>query len=148
LVVIATRHNEHAGQAAAALAAGKAVFVEKPLAVTWDELDRVKAAYAAAGEKAQLMVGFNRRFAPAVEALRQAIADRRSPLQISYRLNGGYIPPDHWIQNHEGAGRNIGEACHMYDLFRSLAGAPVRSISATAIDPGATAYLRSDNFAA
>jgi predicted dehydrogenase len=148
LLVIATRHNEHAAQTVAALEAGKAVFVEKPLAITWSELDRVCRAYAAAGAKAQLMVGFNRRFAPAVEALRQAIAARRSPLQISYRLNGGYIAPDHWVQTHEGGGRNIGEACHMYDLFRSLAGRPVRSIQAAAIDPGSTAYMRSDNFTA
>ena len=59
---------------------------------------------------------------------------------IQYRLNGGYIPLDHWVQGAQGGGRNIGEACHMYDVFRFLAGAPVRSIDATAIDPGALPY--------
>ena len=146
LVVIATRHDDHATQVAAALAAGKAVFVEKPLAIDWDGLERVRRACEAAGPDAFLMVGFNRRFAPAVARLRQEVAGRRSPLTISYRLNGGFIARDHWIQGREGGGRNIGEACHMYDLFRSLAGAPVASIQATSIAPGASAHLRNDNF--
>jgi predicted dehydrogenase/threonine dehydrogenase-like Zn-dependent dehydrogenase len=149
LVVIATRHDDHADQVVAALAAGKAVFVEKPLAITWDGLEKVREALVSAGDSARLMVGFNRRFAPAVTRLRQEICDRRSPLIISYRLNGGYIPKDHWIQNEHGGGRNIGEACHMYDLFRSLAGAEVASISATSIaPPESAAHLRNDNFAA
>lgn len=67
---------------------------------------------------------------------------------INYRLNGGFIPADHWIQSNEGGGRNIGEACHMYDLFRSLSRAPVKSINASSIDPAQSAYLRNDNFVA
>ena len=65
---------------------------------------------------------------------------------IQYRLNAGYIPLDHWVHGAEGGGRNIGEACHMYDVFRFLAGAPARSVDATAIDPGALPYARNDNF--
>ena len=83
-----------------------------------------------------LMVGFNRRFAPGILAIKSAIANRRAPLVINYRLNAGYLPPDHWVHGPQGGGRNIGEACHMYDVFRSLTGAPVRSIAATPIDPG------------
>lgn len=94
------------------------------------------------------MVGFNRRFSPALLRLRQILQGRRSPLIINYRLNGGYIPLDHWIQTADGAGRNIGEACHMYDVFRSLAGAPVCRIAASAIHPGDLPYARSDNFVA
>jgi predicted dehydrogenase len=67
---------------------------------------------------------------------------------INYRLNGGYIPLDHWIQTEQGGGRNIGEACHMYDVFRSLAGTPVVSVEATGINPGGKPYLPSDNFSA
>jgi predicted dehydrogenase len=63
-------------------------------------------------------------------------------------LNAGYLPPDHWVHGPQGGGRNIGEACHMYDVFRSLTGAPVRSVNATAIDPGTLPYFRNDNFAA
>jgi predicted dehydrogenase/threonine dehydrogenase-like Zn-dependent dehydrogenase len=148
LVVIATRHDQHAVQAAEALRAGKHVFVEKPLALSWDELDRVRAAYAARPVPCLLMVGFNRRFAPAAEALRQAVAGRAGPMVISYRLNGGFIPRDSWIQGKEGGGRNLGEACHMYDFFRALTGAPVATISAASIDPRGSAYLVNDNFAA
>ena len=94
------------------------------------------------------MVGFNRRFAPAVRKLQEVLQDRRSPVIINYRLNGGFVPPDHWIQNEEGGGRNIGEACHMYDLFRSFSGTPVKSVSASSMDPAQSAYLRNDNFVA
>src|SRR5262245_3242167 len=148
LVVLATRHHEHADQVVQSLAAGKHVFVEKPLAISWGELDRVVAAYETDAPRPLLMVGFNRRFSPALQTLQQQLADRRAPLVIQYRVNAGYLPPDHWVHGPEGGGRNIGEACHMYDVFRFLAGAPVRSIDAVAIDPGVLPYARNDNFAA
>lgn len=148
LMVIATRHHEHADQAIRALEAGKHVFVEKPLAITWDQLDRIVSSYESLPEKPLLMVGFNRRFSPALQKLKQVIAERRSPVIINYRLNGGYIPLEHWIQGAHGGGRNIGEACHMYDVFRFLAGKPVAGISARAIDPDNLPYLRTDNFCA
>jgi predicted dehydrogenase/threonine dehydrogenase-like Zn-dependent dehydrogenase len=148
LVVLATRHSEHADQVARSLSSGKHVFVEKPLAITWQELDRVVGAYSALSSPPLLMVGFNRRFSPALQELHRRLAGRRSPLMIQYRLNAGYIALDHWVHGPQGGGRNIGEACHMYDVFRFLAGAPVRSIEATAIDPGTLPYARNDNFAA
>jgi predicted dehydrogenase/threonine dehydrogenase-like Zn-dependent dehydrogenase len=148
LVVIATRHDQHADQVVQAIGASKHVFVEKPLALSWDQLDRVVHAYESAAQAPQLLVGFNRRFSPAVQRLKECLAERRSPLIINYRLNGGYIPLDSWIQDEQGGGRNIGEACHMYDVFRTLAGAPVTSISASAITPGDLPYMRSDNFVA
>jgi predicted dehydrogenase/threonine dehydrogenase-like Zn-dependent dehydrogenase len=149
LVVLATRHHEHARQVVAALEAGKHVFVEKPLALTWDELDKVRRCWEALpATKPLVMVGFNRRFSPAVQTLASVLAQRRSPLVISYRLNAGYIAAESWVQGPEGGGRNIGEACHMYDLFRFLARAPVASIAARAIDAGALPYFRNDNFAA
>jgi predicted dehydrogenase/threonine dehydrogenase-like Zn-dependent dehydrogenase len=148
LIVIATRHHEHADQVVRSLAAGKHVFVEKPLAITWDELDRVVKSYSELATAPLLMVGFNRRFSPALQALQKRLAARRAPLVIQYRLNAGYLPLDHWVHGPQGGGRNIGEACHMYDVFRFLTGAPVRSIDAAAIDPGALPYARSDNFAA
>lgn len=148
LVVIATRHHEHADQVLRCLQAGKHVFVEKPLALNWDELDRIAACYEALPEKPLLMVGFNRRFSPAVQTLRTALASRRSPMIMNYRLNGGYIPLDSWVQGTQGGGRNIGEACHMYDVFRSLSGAPAVAVNAEAIDPRDLPYLRNDNFCA
>ena len=148
LVLIATRHDRHAEQAAAALRAGKHVFVEKPLALSWSELDTVIKAYQAPATPGLLMVDFNRRFSPALQAVAAELTGRRGPLMINYRLNGGYIPPEHWVQGREGGGRNIGEACHMYDVFRFLANAPVRLTSAMAIAPGSLPYFTNDNFTA
>jgi len=148
LIVISTRHDEHAEQTIRALNAGKHVFVEKPLAITWDELARVADTYRALSEPPILMVGFNRRFAPALQSLKAGLATRRSPLVIEYRVNAGYLALDHWVHGPQGGGRNIGEACHMYDVFRFLTGRPVRSVSATSIDPGSLAYARNDNFTA
>jgi predicted dehydrogenase len=148
LVVIATRHHEHADQVVRSLAAGKHVFVEKPLAITWEQLDSVIAAYEGLEHKPMLMVGFNRRFSPALQQLGEHIKGRRAPLVIQYRLNGGYIPLDSWVHGPQGGGRNIGEACHMYDVFRSLTGAPVTAVSASPIDPRDRPYLKNDNFVA
>jgi predicted dehydrogenase/threonine dehydrogenase-like Zn-dependent dehydrogenase len=148
LVVIATRHHEHADQVVRSLAARKHVFVEKPLAISWEELERVVTAHSAMTDAPLVMVGFNRRFSPALQMLKERLAGRRSPLVIQYRLNAGYIPLDHWVHGAQGGGRNVGEACHMYDVFRFLAGAPARSVEASAIDPHELAYSRSDNFAA
>ena len=148
LVVIATRHHEHAGQVVRSLRAGKHVFVEKPLAISWSELNDVAEAYRGLSERPLLLVGFNRRFSPAMQMLKTRIAERRAPLVIEYRLNAGYLPLDHWVHNEQGGGRNIGEACHMYDVFRSLTGAPAVSVVADAIDPGGLPYRRNDNFSA
>lgn len=148
LIVIATRHHEHASQVIRGLRAGKHVFVEKPLALTWDELESVTRAHAEAPEGTSLMVGFNRRFSPALDTVREIVANRRSPIVVNYRVNAGYIPGDSWVHGPQGGGRNIGEACHMYDVFRSLANAPARDVSATSIGPGANPLNRNDNFAA
>jgi predicted dehydrogenase/threonine dehydrogenase-like Zn-dependent dehydrogenase len=147
LVVIATRHHEHADLVARSLTAGKHVFVEKPLAIDWQGLQRVTEARASVAAPL-LMVGFNRRFSPAADALATAVRGRRGPLVMSYRVNAGYLPPGHWVQGPQGGGRNLGEACHMYDLFRFLAGAPLASVAATSIDPGSRPCSRSENFSA
>jgi predicted dehydrogenase len=148
LVVIATRHHEHADQVVRSLAAGKHVFVEKPLAISWEELERVVSAHSGTAGEPLVMVGFNRRFSPALQVLKERLSGRRSPLMIQYRLNAGYIALDHWVHGVHGGGRNVGEACHMYDVFRFLAGAPVRSVEASGIDPHELPYARNDNFAA
>ena len=148
LAVIATRHDQHAREVVASLKAGKHVFVEKPLAISWDQLDAVVDAWNGLAEPRILMVGFNRRFSPAIEALASTLSGRRAPLVMTYRVNAGYISPDHWVQGPQGGGRNVGEACHMYDTMRFLAGAPLRAIAAVAIRPGDRSLLRSDNFTA
>jgi predicted dehydrogenase/threonine dehydrogenase-like Zn-dependent dehydrogenase len=128
-VVIATRHDTHARFAGEALAAGKHVFVEKPLALTLEEVDAVEAAWRAASERGAarlLMVGFNRRFAPLVSKMKALLAPVAAPMAIVYTVNAGAIPPEHWTQDREiGGGRIIGEACHFIDLARFLVGHPI-----------------------
>jgi predicted dehydrogenase/threonine dehydrogenase-like Zn-dependent dehydrogenase len=132
LVVIATRHDLHAELARRALERGHHVFVEKPLALNDEELEGVLAA--AADSDAQLMVGFNRRFAPLVRAARQHFAGRSSPLSISYRVNAGRIPREHWAHDpREGGGRIIGEVCHFIDLMQFLTGAVTTRVYAESI---------------
>ncbi|OLE65452.1 MAG: hypothetical protein AUG74_12355, partial [Bacteroidetes bacterium 13_1_20CM_4_60_6] len=126
LIVIATRHDTHAELARRALESGRHVFVEKPLALTDEELDAVlQTAENSAGK---LTVGFNRRFSPHARAAQKFFAGRSGPLSINYRINAGRIPREHWIQDQsEGGGRIVGEVCHFIDLMQFLTGSlPVR----------------------
>jgi len=133
-VVIATRHASHASLAVQALKAGKAVFVEKPLAMTETELDEVVVAQRESG--GLLTVGFNRRFAPHVRKMVAALARRSSPANIVVRVNAGAIPATHWTQRpEEGGGRIVGELCHFIDLAACLAGAPPSRVFAMSADP-------------
>ena len=135
LVMIATRHDLHPVAAAAALRAGKHVFVEKPLAITEDGLADVLAAQRETGRIA--MVGFNRRFAPLTRRALDFIGSPHGPLTISYRCNAGPMPPDHWIYDPEqGGGRIVGEACHFIDLVCCLAGSGPTSVYAQSIGGG------------
>jgi predicted dehydrogenase len=128
-VAIVTRHNSHARLTAQALRAGKHVFVEKPLALTHEELEDVEAAHAESGM--HLMVGFNRRFAPQVQTMKRLLGAVTAPKSFVMVMNAGAIPANHWTQDPAaGGGRIIGEACHYIDLMRFLAGAPITSVQA------------------
>jgi len=108
LVIIATRHNLHADLTLRALQAGKHVLVEKPMALSADEVQRITNFYASAPANAPvLMTGFNRRFSPALQAAHKILKDRTGPLIINYRMNAGHIPGDHWVHGPEGGGRTI-----------------------------------------
>jgi predicted dehydrogenase len=132
-VVIATRHDSHASLVEQALAAGKHVFVEKPLCLQDAELEAIQTAYASrqasTGTSPLLMVGFNRRFAPLLADLRQQLARLQGPRAFIYTCNAGAIPADHWTQDPAaGGGRLLGEACHFVDLLRHLAGSPITDL--------------------
>ncbi|HGY56898.1 MAG TPA: dehydrogenase [Caldithrix abyssi] len=129
-VFIVTRHNTHAALVAEALQNDKHVFVEKPLALTLDELKTVYKALQNNPNR-QLMVGFNRRFAPFVQELKNILIDRSDPVSVLMTINAGNIPMDHWVHDPVmGGGRIIGEACHFIDLARFLTGSAIRGVSA------------------
>ena len=139
-VVITTQHDSHARFVLQALRGGKHVFVEKPLCLTLTELVEIEAAYAETGKDSSrppmVMVGFNRRFAPQVQKVKQLLNGVTGPKSFIMTVNAGAIPADHWTQDPEsGGGRIIGEACHFIDLLRFLARVPLTSWQRLSMDP-------------
>jgi predicted dehydrogenase/threonine dehydrogenase-like Zn-dependent dehydrogenase len=135
-VVIATRHHLHPRQVVAALGAGKSVFCEKPLCLFEEELREICVSYLGrpSGERPALMLGFNRRFAPMIARIKTFLDPVSEPLALHYRVNAGYLPPDHWVNDREqGGGRILGEVCHFVDLLAFLAGSSIVEASARPI---------------
>jgi predicted dehydrogenase/threonine dehydrogenase-like Zn-dependent dehydrogenase len=136
-LVIATRHDSHARLASEALRSGRHVYVEKPLALNREQLAEVETAYAdstAKGVAPIILVGFNRRFSPHVQRMREMLRETQGPKSLSLLMNAGVIPPDHWTQDPQvGGGRILGEACHFIDLARFLVGARIVGASAGAM---------------
>jgi len=134
-VFIATRHDSHAGYVKSALTAGMHVFVEKPLCLTEEQLSEIEELHSSSDNGCQLMVGYNRRFAPHAVELKEHLDN--VPVSMIYRVNAGPIPRDSWIQDKEtGGGRIIGEACHFIDFLTWLCGSVPRQVHAVAVpDP-------------
>ena len=127
LVMITTRHNSHANLVVESLKSGKNVFVEKPLALNQDELDKVIETYTLSGKT--LTVGFNRRFAPLAIQMKKVLGSVNSPMNIIATMNAGFIPSKSWVHDMEiGGGRIIGEACHFIDLITYLSGSKVKAV--------------------
>jgi predicted dehydrogenase len=130
-VLITTRHDEHARLTIQALAKGKFPWVEKPLALTFEELKQIETA----ATHGRLMVGFNRRFAPAATKLHAATADKKGPRRFAAVINAGALDRGHWaLDPAKGGGRIVGEACHFIDLARFLVGSPILSVRCTRRD--------------
>lgn len=146
LVLISTRHNLHAPMALEALKSGKNVFVEKPLAMNFDELNEIKSFYESAEDAPLLMTGFNRRFSEAAAKVKSIISKSTTPLIINYKMNAGFIPKEVWVHGPEGGGRNIGEACHIYDLFNFWTESKCESVNVDYVSPSNKQWLKNDNF--
>jgi predicted dehydrogenase/threonine dehydrogenase-like Zn-dependent dehydrogenase len=144
-VAILTRHDTHAMLVVKALQSGKHVFVEKPLAITAEQLDQITAVLSRVdAHPPLLMVGFNRRFASLAVELVKFLRDRQEPLYMHYRVNAGYLPLNHWTHDPaQGGGRIVGEGCHFIDFLTFLAGAAPVSVSAQALPDGGR--YREDN---
>jgi polar amino acid transport system substrate-binding protein len=142
-VFIATQHDTHASYTLACLQAGKNVFVEKPLAITLEELEAIRDHHQQQGGR--LMVGFNRRFSPVAQALKEQFKDIPEPLVINYRVNAGFIPKEHWTQQPAGGGRIIGEVCHFIDLLQYLTGSLPSRVYAGSIGSSDQRVSNDDN---
>ena len=137
VIVIATRHDSHASLAIRAIEAGKHVFVEKPLALTLEDLDAVQTALRrqwATHAQTQFCVGFNRRFSPLAIKMRELLHGSGGPKSIIYTVNSGAIPAKHWTQQAAaGGGRIVGECCHFIDFLRFMVGEPIEDFQAHAV---------------
>jgi len=132
LAIITTRHHLHAPMTLAALKAGKDVFVEKPLALSREELDSIAEAIQESGR--HVMLGFNRRFSPFAVKMKSIIGNNPGPISVIATMNAGFIPPESWVHDlQQGGGRILGEACHFVDLISFLTGSEVERVFMTAM---------------
>jgi len=153
LIFILTRHDSHAHLTAEALIAGKHVFVEKPLALNIEQLKEVIRVYKRQEERTKetadkkmpiIMVGFNRRFSPFTQWLKERFVNVSEPLAVHCTINAGFIPPEHWVHDPEqGGGRIIGEVCHFVDLIQYLTGSLPERVYAESLE--SQGYKPSDN---
>ncbi len=144
-VIISSPHKYHCDQALTALKHGKAVFLEKPMVTDFEQLDRLYA-FLQQHPMIPFCVDYNRSFAPCIKKIKTVITQRTSPLMIFYRMNAGFISRDHWIQTEIGAGRIIGEACHIIDLFYFLTDSYATAVSVESLKPSHDDLFPTDNF--
>jgi predicted dehydrogenase/threonine dehydrogenase-like Zn-dependent dehydrogenase len=142
-VFVATRHDSHAKYVIEALNNDKPVFVEKPLAINIEELDSIKSKLAE--KNGRLMVGFNRRFSKSFIGIKQFFSNSSDPLFINYRVNAGFIPKSHWVQQTEQGGRIIGEVCHFIDCMVYLTGAKATKVYAQSLSSSNVEITDEDN---
>ncbi|NHJ32230.1 MAG: zinc-binding dehydrogenase, partial [Asgard group archaeon] len=147
LVIIATRHNLHSSMVIDSLNANKITFVEKPLCINEKELQSIISCMKK--QKIPLIVGYNRRYSPCINEIRDEIiaSQKISPILMDYRVNAPFIPKDNWIQDRNiGGGRIIGEACHFLDLINHLIDAEdTTSINISAMDVDNKRVVSNDN---
>jgi len=143
MVIICTRHNLHAQYSIEAMKKGKAVFVEKPMALNKKEMEEVFRTIQKTG--VPYLVGFNRRFSKYAVEIKKHIQKSINPMIVNYQMNAGYIPLDHWVHTEEGGGRIIGEACHIFDLFNYFVDSEIDSISVNSINPKTKSISSRDN---
>ena len=148
-LIIATRHYLHIDQAVESLSRGIHTYIEKPLALNFEDLHRFITLYGKFKKgEAIWTVGFNRRHAPLAQKLKSHLSHFSEPLCISYRINAGSVPHDSWIHDPEiGGGQIVGEACHMIDFCAFLASSPIVEVFAHSSDLASRPYLASDRAA-
>ena len=144
LVLITTRHHQHARLTMEALQAGKHVFVEKPLAIFEKELEELLTIKTSVAPTASVTVGFNRRFSPHAQKMKSLLGN--APMNVIATMNAGFIPASSWVHDRAvGGGRILGEACHFIDLITFLTGSRVTAVcmNAMGINPTETTDIAS-----
>ncbi|MDO4261043.1 MAG: bi-domain-containing oxidoreductase [Eubacteriales bacterium] len=142
LIAVSTQHNSHGKFVTEALEAGKSVYCEKPLCLTLQELEEIRAVYERS--EGELFVGLNRRHAPLIRQIKKELKTDQVPAVYDFIANAGFIPKDHWVHDEAaGGGRILGEACHFVDLIQYLDGSELTDLHVTAASN--SAYPMNDN---
>jgi len=144
-VVIASPHKYHCAQTIDALSQGKAVFIEKPMVTSWQQLEQMRA-FLKQYPESLLSVDYNRSFAPFMQKIKGVLQVRKQPLIMHYRMNAGFIDKHHWVQTEVGAGRIIGEACHIIDLFCYMTDSKPVAVSVETMHSSDENVFPTDNF--
>lgn len=148
-LIVATPHDQHATAVMKAIEAGKPLFLEKPLCVQPEELDRIEEAIANAPTQPVIMIGHNRRFSPHIAKIQSWLADRKLPLVLDMRINAGYVPPEHWVHSaKQGRSRIVGEMTHFLDLIAAITGASFRKVQASRTAGDDKTVINNDNLSA
>ncbi len=143
-IVIATRHDSHAELIIKGLNNNKHIFVEKPLCLNLNELEKIKENV---NENKLLMVGFNRRFSSLTKILKNELEKINSKTHFIFTCNAGKLTDDHWLLNKvKGGGRLIGEACHFIDLLRYLSNSEIEKIIYFPVDESNQSFYININF--
>ena len=144
-VFIATRHDSHAKYVIEALKRNKLVYVEKPLAITQEQLDEIAKLMSESETRRFLMVGYNRCFSKPIKAIKEFFNGRKEPLVMNYRVNAGFVPKTSWHQDESQGGRIIGEVCHFVDVMQFLTDARIVRVFAECIGGNNLENVNRDN---
>ena len=147
-VIGITPHHHHASLVESSIKTGKALFLEKPLCISEEELLNLESMAQSESELPVIMVGHNRRFSPHTKQLQKWLLVRKNPMVLQLRVNSGFIPSDHWVHSEkEGRGRIVGEMTHFIDLLQALTGASVMRVHAERIGGDNRCAVNNDNIA-
>lgn len=147
-VVGLTPHSQHARLVSSAIQMGKALFLEKPLCVSVEELASLRETASQAKSLPIVFVGHNRRFSPHTHEIQKWLAGRQGPMVLQMRINTGFIPASHWVHSEdEGRSRVVGEMSHFIDLIQCLVGAPIVRVSAERVSGDNRSVVNNDNIA-
>lgn len=145
-IFIASRHNTHSNFILNAIDNNKNIYIEKPIAISLNELIEIKKKLALGYNKI-LHVGYNRRFSSSAKVLKDTFANRNRPLSILYRINSGFLPKDHWLVDSEiGGGRIIGEFCHFIDFILFITDSKIIKHNSMKIIINDKNFNNNDNF--
>ncbi len=146
VVFISTRHNSHWQLTKKALLKKKHVFCEKPFCISANELQEIKSFFTKKKSSSILISGFNRRFSKSAQILKDFVEKSDHPIFLNYTVNADKLPSNSWIYSNEGGGRNIGEACHFYDLILFLIDCDYTKIDVNSINSDVKNFHKTDNF--